>query len=105
MQRPRLHINACICHGHEVLVTVSDADVPKDSNGTCDVIVHLLTRLRRKGVAVHRSRLYVQLDNTSSIGFTQRDMPRAVTKWWWLMHGPFRTQIGRMTGFTSGWTP
>ena len=66
MQRPRLHVNACLCHGQEVLVTVSPPDFPKDSNGTCELIAHMLTRLKQKGVAVHRSRLHVQLDNTSS---------------------------------------
>ena len=66
MQRPRLHVNACLCHGQEVLVTVSPPDFPKDSNGTCELIAHMLTRLKRKRVAVHRARLHVQLDNTSS---------------------------------------
>ncbi len=66
MQRPRLHVNACLCHGHEVLVTAASADFPKDSNGTCELIGHMLTRLKRKRVAVHRSKLHVQLDNTSS---------------------------------------
>ena len=67
MQRPRLHVNVAICHGHEVLVTVSDANFPKDSNGTCDVIANMLTRLGREQlVAVHRCALHIQLDNTSA---------------------------------------
>ena len=67
MQRPRLHVNVAMCHGHEILVTVSDANFPKDTNGTCEVIAHMLTRLsRQQQVAVHRCALHVQLDNTSA---------------------------------------
>ena len=67
MQRPRLHVNVAICHGHEVLVTVSDANFPKGSNGTCEVIANMLTRLGREQlVAVHRCALHIQLDNTSA---------------------------------------
>ncbi len=66
MQRPRLHVNGCLVHGHLVLVTVSRADFRKDTNVTCELIAHVLTRLKQARAPLHRAKLHVQLDNTSS---------------------------------------
>ena len=66
MQRPRLHVNGCIVHGREVLVTVSRADFPKGTNVTCDIIANALACLRKLGVSLCAAKLHVQLDNTSS---------------------------------------
>jgi hypothetical protein len=66
MQRPRLHVNGCFMHGLEVLVMVSRADFPKTTNVTCEIIAHMLTRARARGIDLRRVKLHVQLDNTSS---------------------------------------
>ncbi len=66
LQRPRLHVNGCIVHGHDVLVAVSRADFSKGTNVTCELIAHSLTRLKNRGLDLTHACVHVQLDNTSS---------------------------------------
>ena len=66
MQRPRLRCNACIMHGLEVLVVVSRADFPKSTNVTCEIVAHMLTRARARGLDLRHVKVHLQLDNTSS---------------------------------------
>ena len=66
LQRPRLHVNALLCHNQEVLVAVSRADFPKNTNVTLELIAHALTRLQAKGLDLKRAHVHIQLDNTSS---------------------------------------
>ena len=42
-QRPRLHVNAVICHGREVLVGVSRADMRKNTDVTLELVAVALT--------------------------------------------------------------
>ena len=66
LQRPRLHVNAAICHGRAVLVSVSPADFPKNTDVTIELVAACLTRLAQDGLPLERAHLHLQLDNTSS---------------------------------------
>jgi len=65
-QRPRLHVNAAIAHGKQVLVAVSPSDFPKNANVTIEIAMMVLRRLEDQGVPLRRVKLHLQLDNTSS---------------------------------------
>ena len=65
-QRPRLHVNAAIAHGKQVLVTVSPSDFPETANVTMEITAMVLQRLHAQGVNLRRVKLHLQLDNTSS---------------------------------------
>ena len=69
-QRPRLHVNAAIAHGKQVLVTVSPSDFPKTANVTIEITAMVLQRLHAQGVSLRRVKLRLQLDNTSSCSKT-----------------------------------
>ena len=50
MNRPRLHLAAVICHGRFVAIYLSESDVAKDSNTSCEIFAHVLHELSRSGV-------------------------------------------------------
>ena len=50
LQRPRLHVNAAIAHGRQLLVTVAHADTLKDTNYNITMISNVLTKLKQQGV-------------------------------------------------------
>ena len=66
LQRPRLHVNAAICHGRTLLVSVSPADFPKNTDVTIELVAACLTMLAHEGLVLARAHLHLQLDNTSS---------------------------------------
>ena len=66
LQRPRLHINACIVHSQDMLVSVSLADFPKNTNVTVELIAIALSRLKARGLDLTKAMVHIQLDNTSS---------------------------------------
>ena len=63
--RPKLHLNGLIVHGHFVMISMSDPNVKKDSSGTIDIIAAALTKLHKKGVILKNMHVVLQLDNTS----------------------------------------
>lgn len=66
LQRPRLHITAALCHNRQVLVSVSPADWPKNTNVTVELIAATLNKLSQHGLCLKKAHLHLQLDNTSS---------------------------------------
>ncbi len=68
LERPRLHVNGMLIHGVSSLVTMSRPDMPKDTNFTCELIMHALTMIMRQHGQrqLAEAHLHVQLDNTSS---------------------------------------
>lgn len=66
LQRPRLHINACLVHSQDTLVSVSLADFPKNANVTIELIAIALSRLKARGLDLAKAMAHIQLDNTSS---------------------------------------
>ena len=65
-QRPRLHLNGTLIHGHAVILTLSHNDVSKSGSTTVDLLSYCLTMLNAKSVPLKRCFLHVQLDNTAS---------------------------------------
>jgi hypothetical protein len=63
MQRPRLHVSAVILHGWLTLMTVGEADLPKDSNCTIDLINRTLQQLNDDKVDLTGYDIHVQMDN------------------------------------------
>ncbi|CAE7708093.1 cofG [Symbiodinium sp. CCMP2592] len=61
--RPKCHITTVICHGHFVLMVLSNHDMPKNSSVMVEIMAHCLSRLsstcRLADVSLH-----VQSDNT-----------------------------------------
>ena len=66
MQRPRLHVNGLIAHHKFVIVAVSRADFPKNTNVTIELAAHALTKLKASGLNLRKAHIHLQLDNTSS---------------------------------------
>ena len=64
--RPRLHVTGLIAHGHFVMFAVSDADVRKSSNSTCEMLAIALQRLADSGVTLAGCHVNLQLDNAGS---------------------------------------
>ena len=62
--RPRLHVSGLICHGHFILMAVSEPDLKKDSNTSIEIIAHAIERLRMRGVRLSEVHLNIQADNT-----------------------------------------
>ena len=63
--RPKLHLVAAICHGRHVALYLSEMDIPKDSNTTCEVISKTLHPLGEEpGVDLASVRITCQADNT-----------------------------------------
>lgn len=62
--RPRSHVTAVLCHGHFVLITVAEHNLPKNANCMTEILGHSLTLLRRKGLDTTKLRLRIHSDNT-----------------------------------------
>ena len=62
--RPKLHVAATICHGRHVAVYLSEPDVAKDSNTSCEMLMHCLHELAKSGVVLSACRVNLQADNT-----------------------------------------
>ena len=63
--RPRLHVVGAIAHGYFRQVYITDPDIPKDSNLTCEILANVLTLLKDMGVPLASSvAFHVQGDNT-----------------------------------------
>ena len=65
-QRPRLHVTACVAHGHAALLFLGHSDVSQCGSTTVEQLSHMLTVLRDKGVPLHTMNLHVQMDNAAS---------------------------------------
>ena len=65
--RPRLHITACLVHGFFNILLLAEADRKKNSDFTCQVIAHVLTKLKAQGqgCAPEDLHLRINLDNTA----------------------------------------
>ena len=66
LQRPRLHVEGVIVHGHFVHVSVSNADFPTDANVTIELVAYALTQVSSKGIRLDHAHVHVQMDNTCS---------------------------------------
>lgn len=63
--RPRLHVVGVIAHGRHVAFYVSEADLAKDSNTSCEILAHFLNELAKAGVDLASCNVTLQADNTS----------------------------------------
>jgi intracellular sulfur oxidation DsrE/DsrF family protein len=63
--RPRLHVAGVICHGRHVALYLSEPDVAKDSNTSCEILAHTLHELAQQGVDLSACKVTLQADNTS----------------------------------------
>ena len=63
--RPRLHVVGVIAHGRHVAFYVSEADLAKDSNTSCEILAHSLNELAKAGVDLASCNVTLQADNTS----------------------------------------
>ncbi len=64
MVRPRSHVTACLVHGHFLLITVAEHNLPKNANCMTEILAHALTLLRRKGIDTTKLRYRIHSDNT-----------------------------------------
>ena len=64
MQRVKMHVTGCIAHGHCCMVAVSAPDTKKDGNASVEILAHMLTHLKQKGIPLSQSHLVLQHDNT-----------------------------------------
>lgn len=64
--RPRLHVWGLLCHGYMALLSVSDADMSKGGSTTCELILHMLSILKKHGLQLSEYEVVIQLDNTTS---------------------------------------
>ena len=64
MMRPKLHVVGTLCHGHHVGLYVSEFNLAKDSNTSCEVLAHTLHTLAESGVDISACRVVCQADNT-----------------------------------------
>ncbi len=62
--RPRSHVTAVLCHGHFVLITVAEHNLPKNANCMTEILGHCLTLLQRKGLDTTKLRFRIHSDNT-----------------------------------------
>ena len=64
--RPRLHVTGAIVHGYFKTAYVTEADQKKDSNYTCQLLAHILTRLKETGAGVDPRKIHlrINMDNT-----------------------------------------
>ena len=63
--RPKLHVAAVIAHGRHVAFYVSEADLAKDSNTSCEILAHSLQQLATSGAQLSDCNVTLQADNTS----------------------------------------
>ena len=64
MVRPRSHVTACLVHGHFLLITVAEHNLPKNANCMTEILAHAPTLLRRKGIDTTKLRYRIHSDNT-----------------------------------------
>lgn len=64
--RPRLHVWGLLCHGYIAWLSVSDGDMSKGGATTVELILHMLSALRKHGVQLDDCELTIQLDNTGA---------------------------------------
>ena len=89
-QRPRLHVSGLICHGHHLLMSVSEPNLKKDANTCLEMLGHSMTLLEQSGVQLSAAHLHVQCDNTS------RELKNNVT----LRFGAAMVSSGLLASFT-----
>ena len=65
LNRPKLGIVGVICHGHSLVIAVSNPTHPKDSSCMAELLCHVLTRLERSGVRLQNTIIHLIADNTS----------------------------------------
>lgn len=65
LQKIRMHVVACIAHGHCCMFGVGLPDTKKDSNASIEILAAMLTRLRDKGLPLSQMHVHLQHDNTS----------------------------------------
>lgn len=91
MNRPRMHVVACIAHGRFCMFIVSLPDTKKDGSASVEIMSHALTCLERQGCHLPSTDLILQHDNTS------REFKN---------HNAFRwaaCQVARWQGFRCFW--
>ena len=64
--RPRLHVWGLLCHGYMAVLSVSDADMSKGGSTSAELILFMLSLLKKHGVQLGEYECVVQLDNTTS---------------------------------------
>ena len=64
MLKAKLHMTACIAHGHCVMVAVSAPDTKKDGNSSVELLAHMVSFLQNKGLRLSQMHLHLQHDNT-----------------------------------------
>ena len=64
--RPRLHVWGVLCHGFAAMLSVSDADASKGGSTTCELVLYLLSVLRKHSIELSEYEVVIQLDNTTS---------------------------------------
>lgn len=64
LQKVRMHVAACVAHGHCAMFVVSTPDTKKDGNASVEILAHMLSRLKAKGLPLSRMRVVLQHDNT-----------------------------------------
>ena len=62
--KPRCHVTAVVVHGHGILLSLSDHDVPKSSSTMVELVSHSLTLLEKSGIRLSDVDLRIQSDNT-----------------------------------------
>ena len=74
--RPRLHVTGAIVHGYFKTAYVTEADRKKDSNFTCQVLAHILTRLKETGPGLDPRKIHlrINMDNTCRENKNQKVM-------------------------------
>lgn len=63
--RPKLHVVGVIAHGRHIAFYVSEPDLAKDSNTSCEILARSLHELAQSGVDLSACRVTLQADNTS----------------------------------------
>ena len=64
--RPRLHVWGLLCHGYMAVLSVSDADMSKGGSTSAELILFMLSLLKKHGVQLGEYECVLQLDNTTS---------------------------------------
>ena len=64
LQKVKLHVTCCICHGYFVLYVISNADTKKDANASIEILSHALSMLQKSGVNLAACDITLQHDNT-----------------------------------------
>ena len=64
LQRPKLHVSACLVHGWGLAFFVSNGDMPKDSSNMVEILNIVLSLVKRSGMAISKMHFHLQSDNT-----------------------------------------